>query len=525
MPRKISKQDNKKYLRNFLYALVGFFIAFFILNQFADLNPHWNAPTVLRSKDGVLNVTLDITKNKVKVGNGEMDSNVYNNKYIGDTWDVKGGDTIKVHLANNGSQPTNLHTHGFHVSPKGNSDNVLLNIKPGETFDYVYKLPKDHPPGTYWYHPHLHHYTDAQVGGGMLGAIIVRGNIDELPGIKGVPERTLVLTTWDKGNDVGRLVNNMVNPTMYVRPFETLRLRLVNASNDDFYNIKIPGQKLHIISRDGNTLSEVENKDSEVMAPGDRIEILFQAGPWGEYSVQSAKYEQGFFTYPKQDFMKIKVFGLPVIPQSLPTKLIPYDNFKDAKIDNTRILTFSEGGTTMNPTYLLDGKEFNPDVVNQIMTLGTTEEWQLVNESGEVHPFHIHINPFQVVSINGVPVNRKSLDDTFPVPAKGVVTIRTKYQDFDGKYVLHCHILFHEDNGMMQLVEVVPPGKSPAPDNGKPDREGMPEMDHGMMNMSKGRPRKINVSITPFPTMDSEMLHKLNIPHTHDKDGTPHVTQ
>jgi FtsP/CotA-like multicopper oxidase with cupredoxin domain len=310
----------------------------------------------------------------------------------------------------------------------------------------------------------------------MVGAIIVRGDIDELPGIKDVSERLLVLTTQDKGDYVGRLVNNQLNPTMYVRPFETLRFRLVNASNDDFYNIRIPGEKLHIISRDGNTLAKVQDVDTEVMAPGDRIEILFKAGLWGEYTIQSAKYEQGDFTYREDNFMKIKVFGLPVIPKKLPTKLISYDNFKNAKIDNTRILTFSEGGTMDNPTYLLDGKPFDPNVINQIMTLGTTEEWKLRNESGEVHPFHIHVNPFQVISINGKEIDRTSLDDTFPVPAKGEVIIRTKYRDFDGKFVLHCHILFHEDNGMMQLVEIVKPGNDMVSDNGKPERVGMPEM-------------------------------------------------
>jgi suppressor of ftsI len=489
MPKKPSARTTKKrFLTHFTLALVAFILATLVLNQFMDLNPKWHAPVVLKSQNGTLDLTLDITKQKARIGNEEVESRVYNGEYIGQTWEIQGGDKVRVRLANNMDQPTNLHFHGGHVSPKGNSDNVLLNIKPGEDFDYEYNLPANHPPGLYWYHPHLHHYTDVQVGGGMVGAIVVRGDIDELPGIKGVPERVLVLTTQDKGNYVGRLVNNKVKPTMYIRPFETLRLRMVNASNDDFYNIHIPGQKLHIISRDGNTLSAVESKDSEVMAPGDRIEILFQAGPFGEYMIQSAKYEQGFFTYVKDDFMKIQVFGLPVIPKPMPTTLLPYDNFKDAKIDNTRTLTFSEGGTMQNPTYLLDGKEFNPDVINQIMTLGTIEEWKLVNNSGEVHPFHIHVNPFQVISVNGVPIDRKSLDDTYPVPANGEVTIRTKYRDFDGKYVLHCHILFHEDNGMMQLVEVVKPNATPAPDNGMPEREGMPLMDHTSVS-GKGRPR------------------------------------
>lgn len=476
MPDK-NKKKAKRYLRNFLIAFVSFLVTFFILNQFLDLNPSWNEPQKKSSENGDLSINLNTSKEKVIIGGKEQESNVWNGKYIGETWEFKGGDTVKVTFENNMSDPTNLHFHGGHVSPKGNSDNVLLTIKPGENFNYEYKIPKDHPPGLYWYHPHLHHYTDNQVMGGMLGAIIVRGDIDELPGIKGVPEKLLVLTTQDVGNDVIRLVNNQINPTLYVRPFETVRLRILNASSDDFYNFAIPGAMLHIISRDGNTLSQVDSVDSEVMAPGDRIEVLFQADKWfGEYNVESLSYAQGFFTYPKDTFMHIKVFGLPVIPKQLPTTLIPYDNFKEATIDNTRVLTFSEGGTSENTTFLIDGKEFDPNVVSQIMTLGTTEEWRIVNESSEVHPFHIHINPFQVISINGVPIDRKSLDDTFPVPANGEIVMRTKYRDFDGKYVLHCHILFHEDHGMMQVVEVVKPGASQASDNGFPEREGM-EMD------------------------------------------------
>lgn len=483
MPKKKTtpvKTKKGNYFKNFFIALLSFIIVSLVINQFVDLNPSWQEPQKLKSQNGVLNVTLNTAKSKVDIGGKEQESNVWNEKYIAETWEVKGGDSIKVRFENHmESDPTNLHFHGSHVSPKGNSDNVLLSIGPHETFDYQFKLPTSHPPGTYWYHPHLHTYTDDQVSGGMVGAVIVRGNIDELPGIKGVAERLLVLTTADQGNDVIRLVNNQLNPVLYIRPFETVRLRMVNASADDFYNIALPGTKLNIISRDGNTLSEVEQKDSEVMAPGDRIEILYQAGLWGDQVVRSDTYAQGFFTFPQDDFMTIRVSGLPVIPKALPTTLLPYDNFKDAKIDKVRTLTFSEGGTEENTTYLLDGKMFDPKVISQIMTLGTTEEWHLVNKSGEVHPFHIHINPFQVISINGQDIDRKSYDDTFPVPANGEVVIRTKYTDFDGKYVLHCHILFHEDHGMMQVVEVVKPGSLPAIDNGFPEREkmsGMAEM-------------------------------------------------
>jgi len=478
----------KKKTQKFIILFVAFavLIVLLILSQIIDTNPKWTAPEVLTSKNNVLDVTLDAKKSKVSIGSTSVNSNVYNGKYIGDTWEVKGGDKIRAHLINNTSEPTNLHFHGSHISPKGNSDNVLLDIKPGETFDYEYNLPKDHPPGLYWYHPHLHTFTDDQVAGGMLGAIKVKGNVDELPGIKGVKEKLLVLTTQDPNNSdaVNRLVNNMVNPTLYVRPFETVRMEILNASSDDFYDLAIPGQKLHIISRDGNTLSQVVDKDHEIMAPGNRIQVLFQAGLSGEFEVKSLQYNAGSFTYPEDTFMKIKIAGIPVIPTKLPTTLIPFEDLRNAKVDNIRTLTFSEGGTSENTTYLLDGKEFDPNVVNQVMVLGTTEEWRLINKSNDTHPFHIHVNPFQVISVNGKEIDNMGYADTFPVPANGSVVMRTRYKDFDGKYVLHCHILFHEDHGMMQVVEVVKSGNKPASDNGMPMREGMPGSGKNGMHMN-----------------------------------------
>lgn len=446
----------------------------FCLSPWANTNPEWHQPVVLKSENGVLDVTLDAKKVMTSIGGQQVESLVYNGDYPGKSWEVKGGDLIKVHLKNNITEPTNLHFHGSHVSPKGNSDNVLLEVKPGETFEYEYKLPEDHPPGLYWYHPHFHPYVEDQVQGGMAGAITVRGNVDELPGIKGVQERMLVLTSNfdDKSNETIRYVNGDLNPTMYLRPGQTTRMKIVNASADDYYNFAIAGEKLHIISRDGNTLGHVQSVDNEVMAPGDRIEILFTPGFKPQYDVMTMAFNQGNNNYHTRQFMTIKVQGLPTLPTQLPTTLLPYDDFSTAKIDNTRTLTFKVGGTENNPVYLLDGKEFNADTISQIMELDTTEVWNLVNESDEAHPFHIHINPFQVVSINGQPVDRPGYDDTFSIPAKSTVVIKTRYKDFDGKYVLHCHILFHEDNGMMQIVEVVKPGASPAPDNGMPHREG-----------------------------------------------------
>jgi FtsP/CotA-like multicopper oxidase with cupredoxin domain len=99
---------------------------------------------------------------------------------------------------------------------------------------------------------------------------------------------------------------------------------------------------------------------------------------------------------------------------------------------------------------------FDPTMVDQRMALGSTEEWVFINKTYEPHPLHIHVNPFQIVEVNGKPSTDNSYRDTAIVPPFGTLTIRHQFLDFTGKFVMHCHILFHEDHGMMQSLEVVP---------------------------------------------------------------------
>ena len=105
---------------------------------------------------------------------------------------------------------------------------------------------------------------------------------------------------------------------------------------------------------------------------------------------------------------------------------------------------------------MIDGKQFDPNRVDQQVKLGTVEEWTIRNVTEELHPFHIHVDDFQVMSINGEPYEANGRQDTIPLPIKGEVVVRIPFNDFTGKFVYHCHILNHEDNGMMGIVEVVP---------------------------------------------------------------------
>ena len=147
-------------------------------NEFSET---FQIPPEIRSKDGVLETSISVEQKEITVGDQKVIARVYNGLYTPPLLRLSPGDTLKLHFTNNIKEETNIHYHGLGVSPLKNSDNVFIHIKPGETFDYEIKLPKDHPPGLYWYHPHAHGKAEEQVASGMSGGLIVEGLLDPLP--------------------------------------------------------------------------------------------------------------------------------------------------------------------------------------------------------------------------------------------------------------------------------------------------------------------------------------------------------
>lgn len=409
-------------------------------------------PQVLASKDGMLNVTLQAMpideSNQPRLG--------FNNAMPGPTLRFRPGDTVKVAFVNAMSEMTNLHVHGLHVSPRDNSDNVFIHIQPGQTFGYEFRIPDNHPPGTYWYHPHPHGTSAEQVGEGLAGTIIIEGGIDDLPGIAGLKERLLVLQGPFRSSvgQTGTLVNGMVNPTITIAPGETQRWRIANVSANEFLNIKLIGHPLHVIARDGNPLTAVETVQNELIGPGERAEVLIQGGDAGIYELRSLAFAPDIPAQSQPEMLLATVIsgGEPQQPQDLPTDLVELEDFGKDELAATRTISFQMQDSA--PQIAIDDKAFVEDRIDTTVKLGTTEEWTIRNESGQWHPFHIHVNDFQVMSINGdaVPVNRH---DTVPLPPRGEIVIRSRFLDFTGRFVYHCHVLVHEDAGMMAVIEVV----------------------------------------------------------------------
>jgi FtsP/CotA-like multicopper oxidase with cupredoxin domain len=482
----------------------GLFLPWFDISRAAAAE-ELTEPEVRASRDGLLDTTLTARVRSLPLAGQTATVSVYERSFPGPNLRVRPGDTLRVNLVNSldalppglpQNSPficspvtgpghasnsehtmtcdTNLHVHGLHVSPEGNADNIFLTVKAGESFQYEYQIPVDHPGGLYWYHPHLHGTVTNQVFGGMAGPIIIEGDIDALPGIAGVPERLLVLqaTQLDSDGSVtdivdvppsmqkkySRLVNGQLNPTMTIRPGETQRWRLLNATANVTYLLQLDGHQLHQIAKDGNTLNETWTREAINLAPGERVEALVQAGPAGTYALRTLPISTGFTTQKDATLATLVVDGDPMTPEPLPTTLLPVEDLSTVNIDAQRRFTFQNGtfpSTPRDTSFWVNSKAFDGTRDDAVVRLNTTEEWVIRNASGTWHPFHIHVNDYQVVAVNGQPVPLRYHEDTTGIPPFGEFTMRTRFRDFPGRWVFHCHIVLHEDHGMMGTIRAL----------------------------------------------------------------------
>lgn len=408
-------------------------------------------PQVRRSSGGVLDTSMIAQPYQ----NGMPGQMVYDGQLPGPTLVVQQGDRLRLYLTNAlGGPATNLHYHGMHVSPSGNSDNIFVHIQPGQSFQYELQIPEDHPPGAYWYHPHVHGISMPQVGGGLAGAILVDGQIDLIPGLEGSRERLLVLQGPFFGDDGMRyLVNGVPNPVISIQPGERQWWRILNANANAYYLLTLSGHSFELISQDGNPTATPRNVETILLGPGERVGVLVEAGDPGAYQLRSLAWGEGG---QQQDEFLIATMlvtdGERVDSGPLPETIFRWEDLANVAVDRQQTMIFSMNPT--DPYFAINGKAFDPDRVDTVVRLDTIEEWVIQNRSNEFHPFHIHVQDFQVMSVNGepLPVNR---NDTYSVPPNGEIVVRIPFRDFTGKSVYHCHILAHEDFGMMAVVETV----------------------------------------------------------------------
>lgn len=453
---------------------------------------------------------------------------------------------------------TNLHMHGFDTAPHlftplgtSNPAATMIEIMPGETYNYAFPIPKDHPPGLYWYHPHHHGSTVVQAVTGMAGGVIIQGEIDEVPEIKAARDLPLVVndiglfphetqtglwlykptqnaiwqtfggnvtiydpvskknvdtklkggfTTGDyplryyllNGQPFYQETHNANIPTqplgtqlpyqkITVAPGEVVRFRMLNACSDNFMPIMIEGHDVHMLAHDGvnfpapRTIPESTGTcppPQFSLAPANRAEFLIKGSNTpGTYRILELPQSEQFLISDSKVIAVIEVSDAPNKNMKLPTKLPApsryYPLIKPDEIKRKRTLTFAATFPAQKNVYVGLDFEINDQLYDEKIVpaddrvkLNTAEEWTVrvlgPHHGGtEGHPFHIHVNHFEVISINGVKQPPGTIHDTIWVREKTSVVIRMKFKEFKGKAVYHCHILPHEDTGMMQnfLIE------------------------------------------------------------------------
>lgn len=439
----------------------------------AGTAPRLQDPPELASRNGVLKATLVVERRKVQVGDHQLYATTYNGAYMPPTLRVRPGDRIDLTMTNRINEDTNLHTHGLHVSPRAPADDIFIAIKYNHSYHYSYQLPLNQPKGTYWYHSHADMMSAPQVAGGESGIIIVDGLQQYLPpSLRHITEHTLALKDFQVQGDsiktrplsigapTNRTVNGQKNPVIQIRPGETQLWRLANIGANIYYKLHLPGTRFHVIAQDGIPVRKVHAQDTLTIAAGARFDVLVQGGKPGTTRLETLPYNTGPAgnQFPQAVLATVVTGGPSMTQATIPTGFASHEDLSHATIAARKTVVYTENKA--GTKFFINGRMYDPHRVDFTSTLGTVEEWNIRNDTNEDHSFHIHTNDFQLMSTNGKPYDPShGWHDTVNVPARGRIVIRIHFIDFTGKTVLHCHILNHEDMGMMAVLDIVRKGQ------------------------------------------------------------------
>ena len=393
---------------------------------------------------------------------------------------------------------TNLHFHGLHVSPQHPQDDVLtMMAMPGQALQYRVEIPSYAAPGLYWYHTHPHGESARQSLDGMSGAIVIEGIDRYYPELRGLRERVLVLRDQDieSTNDETRArilqrvgvssvscgtqaeqrprrvftLNGEIRPQILINSGEPQFWRVVNASPDRYADLQLEGQQLEIVALDGMPLNyhapgrRTRKVDHLLLPPAGRIEVIVTApeagkqtrlrtrcvdtGPDGDdrpamviADVLSGRHKDSSFH--KVPTTAGKPFYKPISNRQLKTLKASPPDF---------IVTFTED----KDGFYINGKKFTMDAAPMVTArVGSLQHWRVVNATRELHPFHIHQVHFLAYAVNETPLASPEWLDTTNIPYGGTADLIMDFTDpiIRGISVFHCHLLSHEDKGMMAKI-------------------------------------------------------------------------
>lgn len=393
----------------------------------------------------------------------------YNGAFPGPVLVLEEGQRAALAFSNRLGIDSTVHWHGLEI-PAAEDGNPMDPVAPGTSRVYEFDVPAG-SAGTYWYHPHAHGTTTLQVGRGLAAPIIVRAADDPLASL---PEVTLMVSAialtstgqvatpttmggMSMGSGATVLVNGRKQPVHTVTPGATQRWRILNATADRYLRLALDGHRFTVVGTDGGLLpNPIANVSEWLLAPAQRVEIVvtLAAAKGARYLLRDLGYAGGMMAGTAgAALMTVQAStATAVLPVTLPATLRPAGSLGQPAFRQQIVLS---GG--MMGGFLINGRTFDMNRVDLVTVAGRVELWDFVNATAMDHPMHIHGTRFQVegstASGAGAPRAGPAWLDTVNVPAGSTVTIRTR-QAMPGLRMVHCHILPHEDAGMMAVLEV-----------------------------------------------------------------------
>jgi len=427
-----------------------------------------------------------------------------NGAFLSPTIVVNKGDMVTLNVINTLNVATTMHWHGLHVAPE-NDGGPHQSIAAGSTWSPSFEILNN--AGTYWYHPHGEGKTELHVGKGLSGLFIVHDPTElslGLPQTYGVDDIPLIVQTkaFDVLHQIA-IADHMdtavfVNGTLHATtdlPAQVVRLRLLNGSSmRSFYFGFSNNMTFYQIATDGGLVATPNAVTRLLLAPGERSEVLVNLSGMNGQSVDLMSYASempvGVFGSPAvgitpdtmemydENFLNGADFQLVefnIVAQnaspvtSIPASLVPYTPFDVADVDMNRTLVFDTitlvPGSVPNLAagpFGINATTFNMDSINITIPLNSTEVWTLKNNTHIAHPFHIHDVQFNVIEKSGTPppITEQGWKDVILVMPHDSVKFITQFTTFTDEmvpYMYHCHLLHHEDDGMMGSFLVVDP--------------------------------------------------------------------
>ena len=424
-------------------------------------------------------------------GNQTVTGSINDESFWGPTLFINKGDNVQMNVTNNLNEPTTVHWHGMHL-PAVMDGGPHQIIPVGTLWQPYWTMTND--AGTYWYHPHLHETTEAQITKGVGGLIIVKDAVESalpLPRNYGVDDIPIILTSrnFDTSNQfsVGRAYgdNMLTNGTLngqITLPKQVVRLRILNAEIERGYNLGIVNstgtqvnRTFYVIANDGGLLNAPVAVTRLPVHVGERYEILvdlsgetlgstldikafnsgqsnsFPGGEPGQTGVFGSALNNTTF-----NVLHIIVGATTTAPiTTIPTALATNTYFTAADATVNRTVTISGGQPAGNP-FVFDSSVFNINTINKTLTVDTTEKWTIANSPNAVfgHSFHIHDVQFKIVSrsTGSVGSYESGWKDTFFISRGESVSFVCRFKDYADAthpFMYHCHFSQHEDDGMM----------------------------------------------------------------------------